>query len=147
MAASDSRTSKSLKNTVFGLIGLLSSQIANFVSRSIFIGLLGAEYNGVNGLFSNILSLLNLAELGFATSIAYALYKPLKTDYGGFDELFCKNIPYNRRGGSGSGMLLYTVFAISYSGRLIRSVFFFERTARIFRHVSGKHRVQLSACL
>ena len=79
MAASDSRTSKSLKNTVFGLIGLLSSQIANFVSRSIFIGLLGAEYNGVNGLFSNILSLLNLAELGFATSIAYALYKPLKT--------------------------------------------------------------------
>lgn len=79
MAASDSRTSKSLKNTVFGLIGLLSSQIANFVSRSIFIGLLGAEYNGVNGLFSNILSLLNLAELGFATSIAYALYKPLTT--------------------------------------------------------------------
>lgn len=79
MAASDSRTSKSLKNTAFGLIGLLSSQIANFVSRSIFIGLLGAEYNGVNGLFSNILSLLNLAELGFATSIAYALYKPLKT--------------------------------------------------------------------
>lgn len=73
-----SRTTKSLKNILFGLSGLAGSLIANFVSRSVFIRLLGAEYNGVNGLFTNILQVLNLAELGFATSIAYALYKPLK---------------------------------------------------------------------
>ena len=73
-----SRVSKSLKNTVFGLVGIICSLIVSFATKSIFVRLLGAEYNGVNGLFTNILQVLNLAELGFATSISYALYKPLK---------------------------------------------------------------------
>ena len=74
----ESRVGKSIKNTVFGMVGLLISQIFSFIARSIFINILGVEYNGVNGLFSNILQVLSLAELGFATSIAYALYRPLK---------------------------------------------------------------------
>lgn len=73
-----SRVKKSMKNTVFGMVGLFCSLIVSFITRSIFIRILGVEYNGVNGLFSNVLQVLNLAELGFATSIAYALYKPLK---------------------------------------------------------------------
>ena len=73
-----SRVSKSLKNTIFGLVGMICSLIVSFATKSVFVRLLGAEYNGVNGLFTNILQVLNLAELGFATSIAYALYKPLK---------------------------------------------------------------------
>lgn len=73
-----SRVSKSLKNTIFGLVGMICALIVSFATKSIFVRLLGAEYNGVNGLFTNILQVLNLAELGFATSIAYALYKPLK---------------------------------------------------------------------
>ena len=73
-----SRVDKSIRNTIFGLVGLFCSLIVSFITRSIFIQILGVEYNGVNGLFSNILQVLNLAELGFATSIAYALYKPLK---------------------------------------------------------------------
>lgn len=73
-----SRVTKSLKNTIFGMGGHLFSLIVSFISRSFFIHILGAEYNGVNGLFTNILQILSLAELGFATSIAYALYKPLK---------------------------------------------------------------------
>ena len=72
-----SRVNKSLKNTIFGMVGLFCSLIVSFVSRSIFIKILGVEYNGVNGLFSNILNVLSLAELGFASSIAYALYRPL----------------------------------------------------------------------
>lgn len=74
----ESRVAKSMKNTVFGLIGLIVSLVSQFVARSIFIAVLGAEYNGVNGLFSNILQVLNLAELGFAYAIAFALYKPLQ---------------------------------------------------------------------
>lgn len=73
-----SRVNKSLKNTVFGLVGMICALIVSFATKSVFVRLLGAEYNGVNGLFTNILQVLNLAELGFATSIAYALYKPLK---------------------------------------------------------------------
>ncbi len=67
-----------MRNTLVGLVGLLVSQLVSFAAKSVFVRLLGAEYNGVNGLFSNILQVLNLAELGFATSVAFALYKPLK---------------------------------------------------------------------
>ena len=78
MVNTESRVAKSMRNTIFGIIGLLGSLIFSFITRSVFIRILGVEYNGVNGLFSNILQVLSLAELGFATSIAYALYKPLK---------------------------------------------------------------------
>lgn len=74
----ESRVQKSMKNTIFGMVGLFCSLIVSFITRSIFIRILGVEYNGVNGLFSNVLQVLNLADLGFATSVAYALYKPLK---------------------------------------------------------------------
>lgn len=48
-----------------------------FVSRTVFIHILGAEYLGVSGLFANILSLLALSELGIGTAISFYLYKPL----------------------------------------------------------------------
>lgn len=73
-----SRISKSIKNTIFGICGSLCNIVISFVARSIFIHILGTAYNGLNGLFTNILQVLNLAELGFASSVAYALYKPLK---------------------------------------------------------------------
>lgn len=74
----ESRVGNSIKNTIFGAGGMLISLLVQFVSRSIFILLLGDEYNGVNGLFGYIFSVLNLAELGFAVSIAFALYAPLQ---------------------------------------------------------------------
>ena len=39
--------------------------------------MLSADYLGVNGLFSNILTMLSLAELGISNAIIYALYKPV----------------------------------------------------------------------
>ena len=73
-----SRVQKSMRNAITGAIGLFVNLIVQFIARSFFIRILGVEYNGVNGLFSNILQVLNLAELGFAGAVAYALYKPLK---------------------------------------------------------------------
>lgn len=61
-----------------GLVWLFVNLIVSFFSKTIFIGMLGIEFNGLNSLFSNILTVLNLAELGFAGSIAYALYKPIR---------------------------------------------------------------------
>ena len=69
-----SRTSNSLKNMAFG-IG--SQMLMGFFTRWMFIALLGKEYLGVSGLFTNVLSLLSLANLGFDTAIIYSLYKPL----------------------------------------------------------------------
>ena len=76
----ESRVNKSLKNTGFGVIGMALSLLVQFISRTVFIKLLGDEYNGINGLFSNILYVLNVAELGVAYSIAYALYAPLQEE-------------------------------------------------------------------
>ncbi|WP_379890910.1 lipopolysaccharide biosynthesis protein [Lacticaseibacillus suilingensis] len=51
--------------------------IIGFILRSFFIHTLGSEYLGLNGLFTNVLSFLSLAELGIGTSIIYELYRPL----------------------------------------------------------------------
>ncbi len=73
----NSRLNKSIKNTIIGIIFTMLNLIFQFSVKSVFIKLLGETYNGVNGLFSSILQVLNLAELGFASAVAYSLYKPL----------------------------------------------------------------------
>lgn len=73
----NSRVSNSLRNMVFGLGSQMLSILMGFCTRWVFILLLGKEYLGVSGLFSNILSLLALANLGFDSAIIYSLYKPL----------------------------------------------------------------------
>ena len=73
----NSRTSNSLKNMVFGLGGQVASLLLGFVTRWVFIATLGKEYLGVSGLFSNVLGLLSLANLGFGSAIIYSLYRPL----------------------------------------------------------------------
>ncbi len=78
MTNSNSRTRKSIKNIFWGIFYQALLIILNFVLRSIFIKKLSAEYLGVNGLFSNILSVLSLAELGIGNAIIYTMYKPLK---------------------------------------------------------------------
>lgn len=73
-----SRTVNAIRNTAVGFGTQLVVTILNFVNRTIFINYLGAEYLGLSGLFSNILSMLSLAELGIGVAISFSLYKPLK---------------------------------------------------------------------
>ncbi len=72
-----SRTHNSVRNMTVAVIGQILVLIAHFVSRTVFINTLGIEYLGVNGVFTNMLSMLSLAELGVGTAITYTLYKPL----------------------------------------------------------------------
>lgn len=51
--------------------------VANFLLRRVFVLVLGREYLGLDGLFTDILSMLSLAELGFGTSVLFSLYKPV----------------------------------------------------------------------
>ncbi len=73
----NSRTVNSVKNITTGFAGQLIQMILGFVSRTIFINFLATEYLGISGLFSNVLSVLSLAELGIGNAIIYSLYKPL----------------------------------------------------------------------
>jgi len=73
----DSRLTNSIKNISFGLLAQVIQMVLGFVTRTVFIKYLSVEYLGVNGLFTNILTLLSLTELGITSAILYALYKPL----------------------------------------------------------------------
>ncbi|WP_138302903.1 MULTISPECIES: hypothetical protein [Eubacteriales] len=75
-----SNFSKSVKNIVWTSICQITTLLMSFISRSIFIHFLSAEYLGVNGLFSNILTLLSFSELGIGNVIIYTLYEPIKTN-------------------------------------------------------------------
>lgn len=66
-----------MKNSLWSVTSNIVSIIMGFISRSVFIYILGEEYLGINGLFTNILSLLSLAELGFGSAVTYNLYKPI----------------------------------------------------------------------
>lgn len=72
-----SRTEYSLINIFTGMVGYGLNTLVGFVCRIIFVRTLTADYLGVSGLFTNILSMLSLAELGISSAITYALYKPL----------------------------------------------------------------------
>ncbi len=72
-----SRTKNVLKNSTIGLSMKVFNLILAFVVRTIFINLLGKEYLGINGLFSDILMLLSFAELGIGSAILYSMYKPI----------------------------------------------------------------------
>lgn len=72
-----SRTEYSVLNILTGVGGYFLNTLLGFICRMVFVRCLSAEYLGVNGLFSNIISMLSLAELGVSSAIGYALYKPL----------------------------------------------------------------------
>ena len=76
----ESRTQNSIKNILSSVGVKLNTLILSFASRTVFIYVLGAEYLGLNGLFTNILSFLALSDLGLGIAIAYLLYSPLATN-------------------------------------------------------------------
>lgn len=71
------RTKYSLINITVGLGNQIIITLLSFISRTVFINTLGIEYLGINGLFTNILAMLSLAEAGLGASIVYSLYKPV----------------------------------------------------------------------
>lgn len=74
------RTENSIKNLLLQFTTNIVTIVFLFVSQTIFIKTLGIEYNGLNGLFTSILTILNLFELGIGSSITFNLYKYIKND-------------------------------------------------------------------
>ena len=74
------RTEYSVLNMLTGLGGYFLNTVIGYICRIIFVRCLAAEYLGINGLFSNILSMLSLVELGIGSAMGYALYQPLAKD-------------------------------------------------------------------
>ena len=76
------REKNSILNIISNLFVIILQIVLAFVVRFIFVKVLNEQYLGVQGLFTNIISMLSLAELGIGTAISFILYKPLaEKDY------------------------------------------------------------------
>lgn len=73
----NSRLKNSALNFASGFLGRVLTILLNFAVRTIFIHCLNEAYLSVNGLFSNILTVLSLAELGFGSAMVYRMYAPV----------------------------------------------------------------------
>lgn len=72
----ESRTKNGIRNIIASIINRILFIILPFITRTIFINILGKSYLGLNGLFTSILNILNLTELGFGSALVYSMYKP-----------------------------------------------------------------------
>ena len=72
-----SRTEYSVMNTSVAFVAQVSAILMGFFTRVVFTRMLSEGYVGINGLFTDILNILSLSELGVGTAITYALYAPI----------------------------------------------------------------------
>ncbi len=72
-----SRTTYTIMNFASSIGGQFITLLMQFIVRTVFIATLGKSYLGISSLFSNILSMLSLAELGVGSAILFKLYKPI----------------------------------------------------------------------
>lgn len=74
------RTANTVRNTVWGMLNNVIGMLLPFFVRTVMLYYLGTEYLGLTSLFTSVLSMLNLAELGFSSAIVYSMYKPISTN-------------------------------------------------------------------
>lgn len=74
------RTKNSIRNATYGMAYKIISIIMPFIVRTVFIKTLGVEFLGLNSLFTSILTVLSLTELGFSSAIVFCMYKPIAED-------------------------------------------------------------------
>ena len=77
MSNNSSRSKNAILNIIFGYLAQIGLLILSFIGRKIFLIFLSVDYLGINGLYSNILTVLSLAELGIDTALVFSLYKPI----------------------------------------------------------------------
>lgn len=74
------RTKNATRNIIWGIIEKIVTILMPFICRTVFIKVLGSEYLGLNSLFSSILQVLSISELGIGTAIVFSMYRPIAED-------------------------------------------------------------------
>lgn len=73
----ESRTKNSVRNIIFSVLAYLIQMVLGFFVRRYFIFYFNEQYLGLNSLFTNIISVLSLAEMGIGSAIVFAMFKPM----------------------------------------------------------------------
>ncbi len=150
------RTKNAVRNTLFGIINKLITLIVPFAVRTVFIRKLGLEYLGLNSLFTSVLSVLSIAELGIGTAIVFDMYSAISSnDSQTLSSLFnfykkiyriigaavatigvliSPVIPYLIKADVPSGINLYYIYAIHLLNTLSGYFLFSYRASIIVAH-------------
>lgn len=94
MNQSSVRIQNAKRNMISGMCQKIVAILFPFITRTVLIRDLGAEYAGVGGLFTSILQVMNVAELGFSSAVAFGLYKPI-ADHD--TKYVCRMLSFYRR--------------------------------------------------
>ena len=70
----NNQTKNLFKNSFITGVIFVIQMIMSFVTRTLFIKFLGVEILGFNGVISNILMVLSVAELGIGPALIFSLY-------------------------------------------------------------------------
>lgn len=101
-----SRSKNAKRNILWGCVNKIVFIVFPFISRTILLKVLGEEYLGLNGLFTSILQVLSLSELGFSMAMVYSMYKPIAE---GDDDLVCALLNLYRKIYRIIGSLIFVV--------------------------------------
>lgn len=74
------RTANARRNIIYGMILRIYQIVLPFFMRSLIVYTLGVQYLGLNSLFTSVLQVLNLAELGVGSALVFSMYKPIVED-------------------------------------------------------------------
>ena len=74
------RTKNATRNIFFGIVLKIYQIVIPFLMRTAMIYFMGIQYLGLNSLFTSVLSVLNLAELGVGGAMVFSMYKPIADD-------------------------------------------------------------------
>ena len=150
------RVKNTKRNIVFGFINKIVLIVLPFLMRTIILYRLGEQYLGLNSLFSSILQVLNLSELGFSSAIVYSLYKPIAendTDricalmgyfrktyrriglfIGGVGLLLLPFLPSLIKGDCPDAVNVYVLYLIYLGNTMISYLFFAYKSALLTAH-------------
>lgn len=87
------RTRNAVRGIGAGIINNVLTVLLPFVTRTVIIYTLGVQYAGLSSLFTAIISILNISELGIGSAISYGMYRPLQE---GDDEQVCAYLAFYR---------------------------------------------------
>lgn len=71
----ESRTQNSLRNIKHALLNALVTAVIPFITRTVFIRILGKDYLGIDAVFLNIINLIEIVNIGIGSAITYSVYK------------------------------------------------------------------------
>lgn len=74
------RTRNATRNMIFGILQKVYSLAVPFLMRTLMIYFMGVQYLGLNSLFTSILQVLNLTELGVGSAMVFSMYDPIASD-------------------------------------------------------------------